>query len=328
MVDFYALTERGRVRRLRPMAESALHHWGLSGSRLRLLSNSWNCVFRVDTADGRKLVLRISYPNLYTAANVRSEMEWLAAVARDTDLILPTPLPTRDGDLLVTLTAKGVPEPRHCVLFTWVPGRDLEDALTPETFGASGELMARLHEQAASFEPPPGFDISRADTIFNPRDEVVLLDEEHRNLLDAKGWALYEEAVRRVEASIEELWAEPQGRRVLHFDLHLWNVKVLRKKVFPIDFEDLTWGYPVQDVGLTLYYVETRPDYRALRAAFEEGYGRRLEWPERFPGEADVHIVRRILDTANYLAGSPDPEHRAYAREYMEKSLPRLRRLL
>ena len=42
--------------------------------------------------------------------------------------------------------------------------------------------------------------------------------------------------------------------RILHNDLHQWNVRIYRGRLSPIDFEDLMWGWPVQDIATTLYY--------------------------------------------------------------------------
>lgn len=58
MRDFYELTGRGRVRRMRQLAAAALAHYSLRVERMRLLGDGWNYVFRLDTAGGEKFVLR------------------------------------------------------------------------------------------------------------------------------------------------------------------------------------------------------------------------------------------------------------------------------
>lgn len=321
---FYHLTRRGRGRRLRQMALVALSHYDLSVARLRILSDGWNTVFRVDAVDGRRLVLRISYPGKFTAANVRSEMMWLEALRRDTDITVPVPVRTRNDDLLTTVMVPGVPEPRHCVLFGWVPGVDLIDDLTPQTYGALGELMARLHRHAAAWTPPNGFTVTTANTIYNPNDEPVLLDEQHRHLLSPAEWHVYEETVQRVGEMLVRLYEDPTDLRVIHYDLHPWNLKVYRGQLHPIDFEDLTWGYPSQDVGLSLYYIARRPDFEVLQQSFRQGYTRHLPWPMQHEGELALHMARRLLDFANLFAGSTDPAERAEARPFLQRGVHRL----
>ncbi len=53
VMPFAELTQRGQARRLRTLAREALAAYGLADAHLRLLSNEWNCTFRVDAPSGR-----------------------------------------------------------------------------------------------------------------------------------------------------------------------------------------------------------------------------------------------------------------------------------
>jgi len=48
---------------------------------------------------------------------------WLSALRRETELAVPEPMPTLDGELFTLVASDAVPEPRVCVLFRWLPGR-------------------------------------------------------------------------------------------------------------------------------------------------------------------------------------------------------------
>ena len=61
MKSFGELSERGQARRLRPLALAALARYDLEVTGLRLISNGWNCVYRVDTTDGPQDI-RVSRP--------------------------------------------------------------------------------------------------------------------------------------------------------------------------------------------------------------------------------------------------------------------------
>lgn len=69
----------------------------------------FNTTFRVDGRAGGRYVLRVQRIGGPTAAMVRSEAAWLAALCRDTDLVLPEPVPTQDGDLVTVVGHDGVP---------------------------------------------------------------------------------------------------------------------------------------------------------------------------------------------------------------------------
>jgi Ser/Thr protein kinase RdoA (MazF antagonist) len=47
-----------------------------------------------------------------------------------------------------------------------------------------------------------------------------------------------------------------------------------------IDFEDLLYGYPIQDIAVSLFYVGWREDGKELMAAFREVYEEISPWPE------------------------------------------------
>ncbi len=123
------LPRRAQLARLRALALDAMRAYGLGPIELRLIQHEENTTFLV-TAGGDRFVLRIHRPPLRTVQTVESEVWWLAALARDTDIAVPEPVPTPAGALLVEASAPGVDGSRICVLFRWLPGTFLEDGLT------------------------------------------------------------------------------------------------------------------------------------------------------------------------------------------------------
>ena len=51
----------------------------------------------------------------------------------------------------------GVARPLICVLFRWMPGRQVRRGLTPRHLEGVGELMARLQNHALQWGPATGF---------------------------------------------------------------------------------------------------------------------------------------------------------------------------
>src|ERR1044072_8863088 len=123
---FDSLSHRGQVARLKRLAEMALRDFGIAEARLRPRTHMENTTFKVETAQGGPYVMRIhrstgvdGHPRR-TEEQIGSEMGWLAAIRRDTDLVVPEPVRTRDGALLTITEVEGVPDLRICVLFHWV----------------------------------------------------------------------------------------------------------------------------------------------------------------------------------------------------------------
>lgn len=300
------LTEHGRARRLRNLALAALEQYDLDVARLSLITNSSNGIFRVDTRDGQKWILRVTLPEGgHNHAHVAAEMDWMSAVSRDTSLSVPRPLPARDGSLVAEAGAVGVPQRRMCVIFSWVPGTDLADHLTTDNMSLLGELSARLHLHARTYQPPDGLSLLRFDRVFPFPEPVILFEAPFSALIPPARQAVFHKAMDWAQASVDRLKSSGEHMRLLHGDLHQWNVRYFRGRLSPIDFEDLMWGWPIQDIATTLYYSVDADDYLDRRSAFERGYKNVSLWPEHARGEIDSFIAARGLGMANFVLHHP-----------------------
>jgi len=329
MKPYTALSVRGQARRLRLLAWEALKHYDLGVRRLSLVTNDLNGIFRVDVEGGQKYILRVTRPEGgHNRDHIAAEMDWLAALDRDTDLHVPRPIPAHDGSFVVQAGAPGVPEPRLCAIFTWVPGTDLAEHLSPLNIAKLGTLMAALHAHALTYRPPAGITLLHFDRVFPFPEPVVLFDERYVALFPAERRLVYERAIDWVQGAIDRLKANAEPMRILHNDLHQWNVRYYRGTLFPIDFEDLMLGWPVQDIATTLYYFFPLDNYQSLRDAFREGYTRHNPWPERYPGEIEAFIAAQGLSLANFVLNDPNPAWRLQAAEFVERIEKRLRKLM
>jgi Ser/Thr protein kinase RdoA (MazF antagonist) len=255
--------------------------------------------------------------------HVAAEMDWLAALANDTDLSVPRPLPARDGSLVVEASARGVPQARLCEIFSWVDGRNLADDLSISNVCRLGELMARLHIHAHTYRPINEGALLHFDRVFPFPEPVLLFEQRYSVLFPAGRRAVFERGIAWAQTSIDRLKASGEPMRILHSDLHPWNVRNARGVLSPIDFEDLMMGWPVQDIGTTLYYF-LRETYSDLRTAFQEGYSRYQPWPERYPGEIDSFIAARGLGLTNFVLTDPNPAWKLKAEEFTERVEKRL----
>jgi Ser/Thr protein kinase RdoA (MazF antagonist) len=329
MKSYSSLTTRGQARRLSFLAKNALKNYDLDVARLSLVTNDMNGIFRIDTRDRKKYILRVSLPEGgHNFEHVAAEMDWLAALARDTKLSVPRPLAASDRKLVVTAGADGVPDERMCAVFSWVPGKDLAGDLSEASVFKLGELSAGLHTHALSYRPPDGLSLLRFDRINPFLEPVILFEERFSDLFSPERREIYEKGIAWAQESIERLKASGEPMRVIHGDLHQWNVRMARGVLSPIDFEDLMLGWPVQDIAITLYYFFDSQDYAILRKAFQEGYTRHCPWPERHPGEIDSFIAARGIGLANLVLHDPNPAWRIQGAEFVERIERRLRRLM
>jgi Ser/Thr protein kinase RdoA (MazF antagonist) len=328
MKTYSSLTLRGQTRRLRLLAFNALPFYNLDVQHLSLVTNDLNGIFRIVTSSGEKYILRVTLPEGgHTLDHVTAEMDWLAALARDTDIRVPRPLPARDGSLVVEAGAPGIPEPRLCVIFSWVPGKDLAGEMSEANVFKMGELMAGLHAHAFTYRPPAGLCLLRFDRIYPFLDPLVLFEETHSALFTPERRATYEKAAAWAQDSIDLLKASAEPMCVIHGDLHQWNVRCRRGVLSPIDFEDLMLGWPVQDIATTFYYFEA-DGFSGLRTAFREGYSAHRPWPERRTGEIDSFVAARGVGLVNLVLNDPNPAWKIKAEEFVERIERRLQKLM
>ncbi len=289
------------------MATVALNDYPLKITGLKALSygDGGNAVFRVDSTEDRRYVARVSRPitGLDMRKQVRSEMMWLSALYRDTDLGVPEPIPTRSGELSTTVSVDGVPENRECAVIAWVPGRIPGLRVSAKTMLKHGELSACLHNHASMFKPPGNFELNTLDKVFAYGKPLCVFEDSRA--MPPSRWRVFEAVIALVQDALDGLFADRSGLCVIHNDLQRWNIKVTHEKIYAFDFEWAVWGYPVQDIATTFFYVQRRHDYGTLRDSFVRGYERYRGWPEQYPGQIDVLVASRFLFLLSWASQHP-----------------------
>jgi len=324
MKPYSELTRQGKLRRLRQLALTALEQYHLQVKWIRFLTIATNTMFQLQTEDGKKYVLRIYSEEETTLRENQAEMFWLDALKRDTDLRVTEPVARRDGKYITIVSVPDVPGERRCVLFKWVPGRTLENYLSPENYYKLGQTLARLHDHAKTLNPlPPNIQPKKWDKVFYYPDEpVVYHTAEYGHLFPSERIVLLEKVIERANQVFERLYADPE-QILIHGDLHYWNVHLHRGELYVIDFEDVMLGYPVQDVSITLSYGQQRDGYKDRREAFKQGYTSLRTWPADSDREIETLMAARSVMFINYVARiDPSPQ------EYIEHRCDGLRQFL
>lgn len=310
MIPYQQLTERGQVRRMRQLAEQVLTQYELKVERVAFLARMTNLLYRVDTAGGRRYVLRIYSDADSTLAENRTEVFWLNAIRRDTNLRVVTPVLRRDGEYISLASMPGLPPERRCVLFNWVPGRPLETRVTAAAYQQFGGMLARLHDHSERLALPTHIHPKRWDKVFYyPGENAIFARPEHAHLFPPERLAMMDEAVSRCGRLLSGLYAQARPPMLIHGDLHPGNIHVERGLLHFLDFEDICLGYPVQDVAISLYYGRSRPDYPELVEAFRKGYASVRAWPVRSSEQLAGLMAARNANFINYVVSlRPNPE--------------------
>jgi Ser/Thr protein kinase RdoA (MazF antagonist) len=249
-----------------------------------------NAVFRVTTQDGTDYALRIHRAGYHTDAELRSELQWINALAKY-GIQVPAIVPCRAGEPFAVVSGGGVPEPRQVDIFEWVNGRQLgatesgiaDTCSVGRTYRTIGVLAAQLHNQATGWEIPDGFTRHAWDTnglvgpqpFWGPFWELAALTDEQRALLI--------EARDRVYADMEAYAADPKNAdrySLIHADFVAENLMVDGDAVRLIDFDDAGFGWHLFELATALHFETEAPYYQQAYESLVAGYREHRSLPD------------------------------------------------
>jgi Ser/Thr protein kinase RdoA (MazF antagonist) len=139
MKPYDELTRRGKLRRLRQLAVRALEDYDLNVKWVKFMTIETNTMFKVQAEDGANYVLRIYSDTESTLKENQTEIFWLEALKKDTDLKVSDPVPRGDGEYITITAVPGVPGEKRCVLFKWSPGELPYSSKLFQTRGDNGK---------------------------------------------------------------------------------------------------------------------------------------------------------------------------------------------
>lgn len=273
MKAFEELTPEGQRRRIRTLVRAGVESFGLAPERTRIrhVATSFNTVFRVVEEGGPPRALRVSPAERIHADGTEAvETRWMGDLRAGGLVSPPAVFDGVGGTPVVRLRHPGVPGARTCTMFSWAEGPPLGQVMTLEGARNLGALAGFLHESA------PTVGIAREPPLVADR----VLHWKVENRLPELGTPI-EEAADRAQRLLDEIWAAPPHRpMLLHGDLTPDNVIVGAQGLVPIDFQDLVWGFDLQDLAITLTSLRRFGDVTGLTAAFRGGYSDVRRWPE------------------------------------------------
>ena len=319
--DFVALSKRAQVSRMRAVAVEALRSFPVSVDRLTLLEHGFNTTFRVDTTDGTKLAMRVNVNSRRSPANIAAELQWIDALARDTNLRVAAPLRTTGGDLVASVFSPDLGRDLSVAVFSWLNGRDLGEAPTLEKMRAAGRAMATLHDHGATWCPSSGAEMSVFDEPFWTFPDRLTPE----NLgVEGDDFAIIRTMVDRSASTMKRLFAAGSPQPI-HTDLHNWNMKWYRGRLSVFDFDDSGIGLPIQDLAVATYY--RRPQNDHVDALFE-GYVSVRPLPEYSVEDFETLVAHRNLLLLNDLLVTTNAEHRAIIPNFIRNTVVKLRNFL
>ncbi len=321
---------------MQALALLALREWDLRVARLAPLKVRENAVFRVDLADGGRAVLRVHRPGYHSDEELDSEFLWLRALEA-AGIAVPRVIGSRRGrDFEVVQTpAVGA---RQVDVFEWIEGSQLgsvetglegDAAAIADQYFTIGAIAARMHNQAAGWQPPATFRRHAWDMagLVGERPfwgrfwELAALTAAQRSLL--------EQTRARIAGGLAVCGMRSDRYGLIHADLVPENLLVDGDRVRVIDFDDAGFGWHLFELATSLYFISADEGYPTARAALIRGYrslralpDEQLEWLPLFLAARGTTYLgwvhtRQESDTARELTPFLIERACAAAEEYL-----------
>ena len=308
--EFAALPTRLQLRRIEQLARQALPLYGLSPeSKVSLLNYSENATCLVRPPDRKPLVLRINRPGYHPRAHIATELDWVRALQRDTPVTTAEPIAGLDGEFIQHIWHPAVPEPRNCVLMTFLDGSEPDESNRLAAFSLLGETTARLHLHSAAWKP--GVAVKRHRWDF----DAMLGDrplwgrwQNGLGMTPAKKRHLAK-LVTALRPRVAAIGESRQRFGLIHADLRTANILVHKGKVAVIDFDDCGFSWFIYDLAAALSFLETHPDVPAYVDAWLAAYQKVRPLSKAEISAIDTFIMLRRMLLVAWIGSHSDTEH-------------------
>jgi len=292
------------------IAKRGLDHYELMEPRLTFIRHNDNVTYRVTTANSKAYLLRIHIP--ITAAlgthgadygMVNSEVTWMLALAKETQLVIPRPKRNRSGELVTRLQQRDGTV-INCTLLSWIAGEPYHQGLeSQETAYRIGILLATMHNHASQWQFPAGF--------IRPRRDEAYFENMLKGIHPAVGdgrirQADYAELARSVALLIELMGGldeSPDNYGIMHADTHKGNLLYQQGKIRIIDFSFCALGNYMFDLGICFSDMKTELHQFCL-----QGYEKYRPLPENHAQLIEGFGLGSIVGTFSFWVANPNAQ--------------------
>ena len=321
MSSYANLDTNAQVDLLTAHAGEVLKHYELGEiNEIESINHEYNSTFSVKCLDGSRYALRININSQRSKTNALAELEFINHLKANTNLNFASPIVNKTGDFFTVLANELMGKPILSVLFSWLEGEELGDEPTDEQLFALGAAMAKMHDSAAGFELSAGAELPNLRDVLWLTEDLLTTDLSQ---LSSEDQVLVRAALDQIDGVVDSLFARDSAR-VIHADLHGWNLMWHDGALSVFDFDDCGVGLPIQDLYTALYYLDTAEQDAALKA----GYASVREIPQHSEFEAKALLLQRRIILLNYLFETSTPEHREILPKYTVETMRRINEFL
>lgn len=209
---------------------------GRCTGRFLALNAMENRVYDVQMEEGPNRVIKFYRPGRWSKETLETEHAFLKALHTN-EIPVVQAMTNEKGEALAQIKD---------VWFAVFPKRAgrLEPELNPEQLERLGRFLARLHNTGAQFKNSPRVHLN--PTTYGRGSQKTLLDLK---MLTPSTEARYSQLVNQICDRIDP-WFEGKENILLHGDCHAGNILWTGNEPYFLDFDDMCYAPPVQDIWM------------------------------------------------------------------------------
>ncbi len=288
--------------------ETVLHQvvlkYRLFPQNVHIFSKGSHLLIKIHTQT-QTFALKLSPNTSHSLAKLQEILSWTAALENTSRHRFIKAIPNIQGALCTPLSGEHLNW--NAVLYPWVSGPSFPAELTPSILNEWGALMGTLHAQPAQARLPQkrytSSLLNHWDRVFYAHPPALIESElwtqippHHATL--RHNYALHLETVSQ---AIKALWSNAPAPIRLHGDLQGPNIICGQLYWTLLDFDDLSWGLPIQDIAIALLPLRAQPQFTYCLEHFKRGYQRTMSWPTAHEKYLTPLMIGRFLALANAL---------------------------
>ena len=316
--SFTKLSQTEQVHELTEVAYIALIEFGIKVIELKNVSHSFNSTFCVTDESNKKYSLRVNLNFSRDKSAITSEHNWLAEINKWGKVKVPKSIKTVTDKPFAHVYSKNLNFFFDCTLADWIEGEEIGDEPNDSQLFELGRILALMHDHSAS--------LSRSDYSGFPNVDSVFMDMQNyleRSKLITNDLHLSELLLKAQKDSATAFaqLSKVESQLLIHADLHMGNAIQGEKQIAIIDFDDAGFGYPSQDLSISIFYLRDQPE---KEQKLLEGYKSVKELPVGLESTLERLLVARQLLLLNTLLVTAVADEIAFIPEYIQKVKSRL----
>lgn len=290
------------------VAQRALELYDLAEAPRVYLQHSENITFRVEHPHGGARLFRIHVPLVASmgghganAEVVKSEMLWLEALQRDTNLPVQQPVRNRREHLVTRITMEDQ-RPFNCSLLKWLDGEPYQREMeSEETVWQMGGIVGKMHQFASQWRLPAGYTRPRRDVLYFKRALRALSPAVEDKRISYQDYKRLETSINILVGMIHALPRTRQTEGILHGDLHKGNFLFHEGQMRLIDFSFCAIGNFMLDLGICFSDMHPR-----LHPLFLESYQRFMPLPPNYGALIEAFFLGSMVGSFSFWIDLPE----------------------